>query len=72
MLATATRRSRSSPRSKPVEELIPTLSGPTEEEIRERAYQIFISRGGTPGNPEWDWQQAELELRARFALLGRP
>jgi len=46
--------------------------GPTEEQIRQRAYEIYVARGATPGNAQWDWQQAELELRARIALLGRP
>jgi hypothetical protein len=46
------------------------MEGPTEEQIRQRAYQIYMLRGGAPGDPVWDWQQAELELRARMALLG--
>jgi hypothetical protein len=47
---------------------------PTEEQIRQRAYEIYAARAGAgqTGSPEWDWQQAELELRARMALLGRP
>jgi len=62
---------RSRSRSKPVEE-VPMIAGPTDEQIRRRAHEIYLSRSGAPGNPEWDWQQAELELRARIALLGRP
>jgi hypothetical protein len=58
-------------RSKSVRE-VHTAAGPNEEQIRRRAYEIFLSRNGNPGNPEWDWQQAELELRARIALLGKP
>jgi hypothetical protein len=58
-------------RSKPTHS-IPTIAGPTEDQIRQRAFEIYLSRGATPGNPEWDWQQAELELRARIALLGKP
>lgn len=46
-------------------------SDPTTEQIRQRAYEIYVARGATPGDPEWDWRQAELELRARIALLGR-
>jgi len=45
---------------------------PTPAQIRQRAYEIYVGRGATPGDPDWDWQQAELELRARIALLGRP
>lgn len=42
-------------------------SGPTEDEIRQRAHEIYLSRGGAPGNAEVDWLQAEIELRARKA-----
>jgi hypothetical protein len=33
------------------------------EEIQARAYKIFLSRNGAPGDPESDWLQAERELR---------
>ncbi|HMQ15340.1 MAG TPA: DUF2934 domain-containing protein [Phycisphaerae bacterium] len=33
-----------------------------EELIRERAYFIYLERGGVPGNPHADWLQAEREL----------
>lgn len=42
-------------------------SGPTESEIRQRAYEIYLSRGPDVGNAELDWLQAETELRARKA-----
>ncbi len=42
---------------------------PTEDEIRRRAYEIYLSHAGCPGDPGADWQQAELELRARAALF---
>jgi hypothetical protein len=45
-----------------------TLSIPTEEQIRLRAYQIYLDRGGRPGSPEADWFQAETELK----LNGQP
>jgi len=35
---------------------------PSEEEIRQRAYEIFLARGGRPGSPDQDWLQAEREL----------
>lgn len=38
-------------------------NSPTHEQIARRAYEIFLARGGTPGNPEHDWFQAERELR---------
>jgi hypothetical protein len=39
--------------------------GPTEDDIRQRAHEIYLSRNGAPGNAEVDWLQAEIELRAR-------
>jgi hypothetical protein len=36
----------------------------TEQQIRERAYQIYLARNGGPGEPAADWSQAERELRA--------
>lgn len=68
---TAAKGVRTRPRSKAARGM-PITSGPTEEQIRQRAYEIYLLRGSAPGNPEWDWQQAELELRARIALLGKP
>jgi hypothetical protein len=35
---------------------------PTREEIALRAYQIYLERGGAPGNPLEDWTRAEREL----------
>jgi hypothetical protein len=40
-------------------------SGPTEDEIRRRAYEIYRERGGGPGNALDDWLQAEAELKLR-------
>lgn len=39
--------------------------GPTEDEIRRRAYEIYQSRGGEPGRESEDWAQAERELRQK-------
>jgi Protein of unknown function (DUF2934) len=36
---------------------------PGLEEIRLRAYEIHIERGGVPGNELDDWLQAERELQ---------
>lgn len=38
---------------------------PADEDIRLRAYQIFVERGATPGHEVDDWLQAERELRQR-------
>lgn len=35
---------------------------PTDEEIAMRAYHIYLERGGTEGNPDDDWLQAERDL----------
>jgi hypothetical protein len=37
-------------------------SQPTGEEIALRAYEIFLERGGAPGNALEDWTRAEREL----------
>lgn len=37
---------------------------PTDDQIRERAYHIYLARAGAPGNPESDWIQAQRELTA--------
>ena len=37
----------------------------TEEQIKRRAHEIYLVRGGKPGDPLQDWLQAEKELRAR-------
>ena len=40
----------------------------TEEQIRHRAYEIFLSRlrEDVPGDPVSDWLRAEQELRRRL------
>ena len=35
---------------------------PTEEQIRARAHEIYLARGGEPGHEIDDWLQAEYEL----------
>jgi Protein of unknown function (DUF2934) len=37
---------------------------PATDLIAARAYQIFLQRGGEPGDPVDDWRRAEAELRA--------
>lgn len=38
-----------------------------EDEIRARAYEIFLRRGNTPGDSVADWLQAERELREEYS-----
>jgi len=46
----------------------PTPSAPlTDEEIRRRAYDIFIDRGGQNGQELDDWVRAEQELKRERA-----
>ena len=42
-------------------------SGPAENEIRQRAYEIYLARKGLPGSEIEDWLQAEAELRQGHA-----
>jgi hypothetical protein len=35
---------------------------PDEEQVRIRAYQLYLERGGQPGHDRDDWLQAEYEL----------
>ena len=37
-------------------------SKPTQDQIATRAYEIYLERGATPGDPMQDWLQAEHEL----------
>lgn len=37
-----------------------------EDEIRRRAYEIYLERGGVPGDQNEDWVAAEREVRARY------
>ncbi len=36
-----------------------------EDEIRRRAYEIYLERNGSPGDECQDWLTAEREVRAR-------
>jgi hypothetical protein len=44
--------------------------GPTHDQIRRRAYQIFLERGARPGQELDDWLRAERELQ-KVALFTR-
>ena len=45
-----------------VEEREELLRSTREEEIRNRAYEIYLQRGGQSGHELEDWLQAEREL----------
>ena len=38
------------------------ISYPAEEQVRARAYQLYLERGGQHGHDADDWLQAEYEL----------
>jgi len=44
---------------------------PTRREISERAYYIYLARGGVNGDPVSDWLQAERELREELRAAPR-
>ena len=37
---------------------------PNHDEIRRRAYEIYLERGGLPGQEFEDWLQAEREIES--------
>jgi hypothetical protein len=41
-----------------------------DEEIRYRAYELYLERNGVAGDPNSDWFVAEREVRARHATAG--
>jgi hypothetical protein len=45
--------------------LAATAGHPTEDDIRRRAYQMYLERGGGHGMDFEDWLRAESELKAR-------
>ena len=59
---TATKQQRTPlPTVQKVELKQPTI---TEDDVRLRAYEIYLKRGANPGDEVGDWLQAERELRA--------
>jgi hypothetical protein len=44
--------------------------GPTQDQIRLRAYQLYLERGAHPGQELDDWLRAERELQ-KVALFAR-
>lgn len=41
----------------------PRLTPQTEQQIRDRAYEIYLARGGRNGDEVSDWLAAERELK---------
>jgi Protein of unknown function (DUF2934) len=42
-----------------------------EEQIRQRAFELYQERGGAAGNPKDDWLQAKREVLSRKAKAAR-
>lgn len=52
----------SSPKSTPSEIIAISAPVPSQDQIRERAYQLYESRGGQDGQAQQDWLMAEQIL----------
>jgi hypothetical protein len=50
------------PKSSPGKVAMMLDTVPPQERIRERAYELYESRGREPGQDEQDWLRAESEL----------
>jgi hypothetical protein len=44
----------------------------SQDMIRERAYELYVSRGREPGQDEQDWLRAEQEIVNRQNLKNPP
>lgn len=44
-----------------------SITLPTDEQIRARAFGIYLARNGGPGDAHSDWQRAERELHDELA-----
>jgi len=42
-----------------------TVVSNLEEQIRRRAYELYMERGGHGGSPEQDWLRAQEEVQAQ-------
>ncbi|MCK6485419.1 MAG: DUF2934 domain-containing protein [Phycisphaerae bacterium] len=46
-----------------VDHLVPTIRLDTDEQVRQRAYELYLQRNGRTGDALSDWLLAERELR---------
>jgi hypothetical protein len=51
----------------PAEALTPIAVMMSDEQVRARAYELYLQRNGNGGTPEEDWFRAEAELRGKIA-----
>jgi len=47
------------------------INAPSEEQIRRRAFELYVERGRQPGHELEDWLQAEFELTHRPFRVAR-
>jgi hypothetical protein len=47
----------------------PTVLTPIEQQIQQRAYELYEQRGGTEGHGLDDWLQAEREIKGTQAKV---
>lgn len=50
------------PKNSPAKLAMVTNTVPPQDRIRERAYELYESRGREPGQDQQDWLRAEREL----------
>jgi hypothetical protein len=50
------------PKSSPGKMTLMPHTVPSQDRIRERAYELYESRGRKPGQDEQDWLRAEQEI----------
>jgi DUF2934 family protein len=54
-----------SPKNSPGKVTMVPNTVPSQDRIKERAYELYESRGREPGQDEQDWLRAEQELLKR-------
>ncbi|MBZ5508500.1 MAG: DUF2934 domain-containing protein [Acidobacteriia bacterium] len=45
---------------------LPSLNQEIQEQIRTRAYELFVERGRHEGHDREDWERAEAEVRSKY------
>ena len=53
-------------RSEPRKNAAPPIPFNLEDEIRRRAYELYLQRGTAPGSEAEDWLNAEREVKQRY------
>ena len=62
-LSKSIRQKQTSPKSTPPRGTVLSEQVPLHDRIRERAYELYESRGREHGKDEQDWLRAEQEIR---------